>query len=499
MKPISEIVKNKPFVGWVIFITTILLVFLLGLFASSIIERRTEAEFAYRQLIDISKNEPRSEKWGTFFPREYQSYLKTQDTSFRSKYNGSALIDMLEVNPRMVILWSGYGFAKDYKQGRGHYYSVEDIWKSLRTGAPFEKKTSPMPNTCWSCKSPDVPRLMNEISIEEFYEGTWETKGHEIINPIGCADCHDSETMNLKITRPAMLEAFKRKGKDILKVSHQEMRSMVCAQCHSEYYFNMKKFEGVDYLTLPWDYGFGAEDMERYYDELIFSDWIHDLSMAPMLKAQHPDYEIYLTGIHASKGVSCADCHMPFISEGGQKFTDHHIQSPVNNVNNSCQVCHREEAENLIRDIYSRQDKIIENRDKLEELLVRAHVEAKFAWEIGATEIQMKDILIGIRHSQWRWDYVAASHGASFHSPVEVSRVIASGIVIVQETRIQLLRLLAELGYNREIPYPDISTKAKAQAYIGLTMNDLNKEKEYFIESEIPKWLEKAKEREKKY
>ena len=81
----------------------------------------------------------------------------------------------------------------------------------------------------------------------------------------------------------------------------------------------------------------------------LASDWTHQLSKAPMLKAQHPGYEIYLTGTHASRGVSCADCHMPYISEGGQKFTSHHIVSPLKNVSNSCQVCHREETEHQVR------------------------------------------------------------------------------------------------------------------------------------------------------
>jgi len=109
-----------------------------------------------------------------------------------------------------------------------------------------------------------------------------------------------------------------------------------------------------------------------------------------MLKAQHPGYEVYMTGVHAERGVSCADCHMPYISEGGQKFTDHHLQSPLNNVANSCQVCHRQETDQLMKDVFERQDRIIENRDKLEELIVGAHVEAKKAWDLGATEEQMK-------------------------------------------------------------------------------------------------------------
>jgi len=499
MKPIREQIKDKPWLGWGLFLVTIVVVFLLGLLASSVIERRAEAVFAYTPQVKHEPTEPRNEVWGKNFPREYQSYMKTKDTLFASKYNGSAMIVMLEVDPRLVVLWAGYGFSKDYNQGRGHMHAVEDIQKTLRTGAPVDGKKSPMPNTCWTCKSPDVPRLMKEMGPAEFYKGTWEEKGAEVMNNIGCADCHDSQTMNLKITRPALVEAFQRMGKDINEASHQEMRSLVCAQCHVEYYFDKKKIEGVPYLTFPWDKGMDVDAMETYYDEIGFSDWTHKLSKAPMLKAQHPGYEVYLTGIHAKRGVSCADCHMPYKSEGGQKFTDHHIQSPLNNVANSCQVCHREETTRLVQDVYDRQDKIIENRDKLEELIVRAHVEAKFAWDNGATDDQMKDILMDIRHAQWRWDYAAASHGGSFHSPVEIGRVISTGITTAQEGRLKLARLLASMGHLEEIPYPDIETKAKAQAYIGLDKEKLQEEKNEFLKTVVPQWKEEAEKREATY
>jgi nitrite reductase (cytochrome c-552) len=218
-----------------------------------------------------------------------------------------------------------------------------------------------------------------------------------------------------------------------------------------------------------------------------------------MLKAQHPDYEVYMTGIHAERGVSCADCHMPYKSEGGQKFTDHHLQSPLNIVEASCAVCHREKTTTLIMNVYDRQDKIIQNRDKLEELLVRAHVEAKKAWDLGATEEQMKPILMDIRHAQWRWDYAAASHGASFHAPVEIGRVVAAGINLAQEARIKLARLLATYGVTEEIPYPDISTKAKAQEYIGLDMEKMEAEKLLFLENVTPLWDRQAAEREALY
>jgi nitrite reductase (cytochrome c-552) len=499
MRSIQESLKEQPWLGWVIFLVTVIIVFLLGMLASSIIERRSEAIFAYTPEIKFSQFEPRNQKWGEIFPREYNSYTRTADTSFRSKYNGSAMIDMLEESPRMVVLWAGYPFSKEYSQGRGHLHAVEDIRNTLRTGAPGPGVPSPLANTCWTCKSPDVPRMMNQIGVAEFYRGPWDTKGGEIINPIGCADCHDAKTMNLRISRPALLEAFENMGADLTQASQQEMRSLVCAQCHVEYYFNKKIAEGVQYLVFPWKNGTSIENMEKYYDEMEFSDWTHAMSRAPMLKAQHPDYEVFLTGVHASRGVSCADCHMPFMSEGGQKFTDHHLQSPLNNVANSCQVCHREETAKLIKDVYARQDKVAENRIILETLLVRCHVEAKTAWDKGAGEEQMKEILNDIRHAQWRWDFSAAGHGNSFHSPVELSRIIGGGIALAQEARIKLARLLASLGQNWEIPYPDISTKAKAQAYIGLDMKTLAGEKKVFLENVLPGWDKTGKMREETY
>jgi nitrite reductase (cytochrome c-552) len=495
MKPISVLVKEKPWLGWLIFFATIIVVFMLGLLASSVIERRGEAVFAYKPQIEHSQFEPRNEVWGKNFPQQYERYLQTADTTFASKHGGNAFIDMLEDDPRLVVLWAGYSFSMEYNQGRGHYYAITDIHNILRVGSPINGEPSPQPNTCWTCKSPDVPRLMEEIGVAEFYKGSWDTKGHEIVNPIGCADCHDAKDMSLRISRPALIEAFERQGRDISKATHQEMRSLVCAQCHVEYYF---KGDG-NYLTFPWDDGFSVEEMEKYYDNIQFSDWEHAISKAPMLKAQHPDYELFLSGIHSERGLSCADCHMPFISEGGQKFSDHKVQSPLNYINRTCQVCHREEEEQLIENVYERQDKVKESRDMLEIILVKAHVEAGKAWELGATDEEMKDILWDIRNAQWRWDYVAASHGGSFHSPIECSRILASGINLGMEARVQLSRVLANYGFEGDVEYPDISTKAQAQQYIGLDMDKLNADKKVFMETVVPEWLKKAKEREATY
>jgi nitrite reductase (cytochrome c-552) len=488
MKPIREQIREKPWLGWALFLATVVGVFLLGLFASSIVERRGES-FALQVIKPIPEWEPRNEVWGENFPRQYESYRRTLRTDFASKYAGSARIDYLEKYPELVILWAGYGFSRDYNQGQGHAHSIRNIRATLRTGGI---EVSPQPATCWTCKSTDVPRVMARDGVAAFYAGGWREKGADFVNPIGCQDCHDPTTMNLRITRPALIEAFERRGERIEDFTHNEMRSLVCAQCHVEYYFRP---EPENYLTFPWDRGFSADEMERYFDEIEFVDWTHQLSRAPMLKAQHPDYELYRTGVHYARGVSCADCHMPYRSEGGVKFTDHHIQSPLNNVEGSCMVCHRETTSQLIEDVYARQDRISELRRLTERALAAAHIEAKVAWEAGAGEEEMRPVLRLIRHAQWRWDWVAASNGYGFHAPVESLRVLGTAVQRAEQARRLLALVLVRNGVDYPVEPPDISTKEKAQAYIGLDMDFLRRDKEEFLESTVPDWDHLARER----
>ena len=488
MATIRELSEKKPWINWVLFFGTVIIVFLIGLFAASIVERRSEAQLYFQMVQPIPDWESRNEVWGQNFPRQYESYRQTLDTTFESKYFGSAMIDYLESYPELVIMWAGYAFSRDYNQGRGHYHSVTDSRNTLRT-------VQPQPATCWTCKSTDVPRVMSETGPREFYRQSWADMGSQIINPIGCQDCHDPQTMNLRVTRPALAEAFERQGRNIEHATHQEMRSLVCAQCHVEYYF-----QGDDrYLVFPWDEGFSAEAMERYYDNYQFADWVHGLSRAPMLKAQHPDYELYKTGIHADRGVACADCHMPYKREGGLKYTNHHLVSPLTNIAGSCQVCHRESEEKLRENVYERQAKISELRRITEKNLARLHLEAKVAWDAGATEEEMQEVLQLIRHAQWRWDWVAAANSMGFHSPAECLKVLGTAIQKAQEARVHLARVFSRYNVPQPVELPDFSTKALAQQLIGLDMDDIRSQKVIFQNSILPAWLEEAGQREALY
>lgn len=483
---IAELIQRHPWFAWILFGGTAVIVFLVGWLGASIMERRNEAYIQYQMVKPIAEWEPRNEVWGENFPREFETYRSTTDTSFTSKHAGSTKHDLLEEDPLNVVLWAGYAFSRDYNQARGHYYAINDIRNTLRTAVP-------QPATCWSCKSTDIPRLMNKMTPANFYKGSWDSLGHEVVNNIGCQDCHDPKTMNLRITRPALAEAWARQGKDINKATRQEMRSLVCAQCHVEYYFKGKTEK---YLTFPWDNGFSADQMEEYYEEVGHIDFVHKLSKTPILKAQHPDYELYRTGIHAERGVSCADCHMPYKNEGGVKFTNHKIASPLENIAGSCQVCHRESEQTLIKNVNDRQDKVMEVKLLAEKALVAAHIEAAAAYKAGADSSELVPALKLIRSAQWRWDWVSAANGVGFHSPLEATRVLSTSIQRAEEARRFISHVLIKHKASPVVPMPDLSTKAKAQAFIGLDMPKLAAEKNEWKKKVLPVWDAKAKERQ---
>ena len=481
----------KRWQGWLLFGGSMVVVFILGLLVSSLLERRAEVVSIFNNRKNpmegiVSENS----KFASDFPREYETWKQTADTTFKSEFNSSQAVDVLAQRPNMVILWAGYSFSWDYATPRGHQHAVEDVRRTLRTGAPgVTEGKEPQPGTCWTCKGPDVPRVMKEQGVANFYKAPWSKWGDQIMNNVGCSDCHDSKTMDLKPARPALYEAWQRVGKDVNKATHQEMRSLVCAQCHTEYYF---KGDG-QYLTFPQDSGMTVEAMEKYYDAMNYKDYTHALSRAPILKAQHPGYEIHQMGIHGQRGVSCADCHMPYMSKGGVKYTDHHIMSPLANIERTCQTCHRQSAETLRQNVYERQRKCNEIRNRVENELATAHIEAKFAWDKGATEAEMKPVLDLLRKSQWRWDFAVASHGAAFHAPQEIMRILSHSLDFANQARLKVAKVLARHGYTADVPMPDISTKAKAQAYIGLDMKQKEADKEKFLNTVVPQWIKKAK------
>lgn len=459
----------------------------LMLLAVSINENKAEQQ-EINAVPKIKRLEPRSSEWGKHYQRQYDSYKETKKSD--------KIDDMLAKDPALVVLWAGYGFSKDYNAPRGHFYMLEDNINTLRTGAPVDAVTGPMPTACWTCKSTDVPRLIDKLGENDYFTGKWARHGSEIANPVGCADCHDNETMKLTLTRPYLPRALDAEGSlKAADAKHQDMRSLVCAQCHVEYYF--KKTEWTDkegkpqtagVVTLPWAKGFSVENMEKYYDEISFSDWTHQISKTPMLKAQHPDFEMYKTGAHGLNDVGCADCHMPYVREGGVKYSTHNVSSPLEHMANTCLNCHSEDEKTLKETVQRKKDRRDELAKTATDVIARAHLEAGKAWEAGATEEEMKDILQDIRHAQWRWDFAVAGHGSYFHAPEESLRILGSAINKGQDARLKLKGVLAKHNVM-DYEAPDFSTKEKAQTLIGLSLPKLVDEKMQFLNSLRQEWI----------
>lgn len=444
--------KTPPvWVGYLFFLIVAVAAFVIGLLVVSVTERRAEA-FKRHALHEIAPVEMDAEKWGLDYPRQYDSWKRTQDTSFHSKYGGSGHRDYLEETPANVVLFGGYAFSKDYCQARGHSYSVHDVSNSPRVN----EKTSA---SCWYCKSPDVPRLIGQWGSEKFSSHTFFQLKEEITHSVGCYDCHEENTMKLRVLRPAIIEGFQGHGKNISEFPHQEMRSVTCAQCHSTYHFAEKS----NIVTFPWTHGLTAENVEQYYRDTKFSDWTHPISKVRMIKIRHPDYELFSTSVHAFKGLSCADCHMAYKTEGAEKFSDHHLRSPLANISNSCAVCHRWTEDEVRTRVTSIQDKVREGRDRAESAIALAHFDIAACMEAGATDEELTEVRDELRYAQMHWDFIAAANGMGFHSPQESQRILATALDKASQVRLACSRILARHGYSGEVVYPDYSTKTKAQ------------------------------------
>jgi nitrite reductase (cytochrome c-552) len=216
--------------------------------------------------------------------------------------------------------------------------------------------------------------------------------------------------------------------------SAQEMRSFVCGQCHVEYYFKGDEKR----LTFPWHKGLQAENMYAYYQEVGHKDFVHKETGAPVLKAQHPEFEFYNQGIHARSGVACADCHMPYKREGGQKISDHHVRSPLLNINRACQGCHRFSEEEMKARVEQIQTRFMEARNVAMDALMELIDETAKLRAAGATDDQLKGAWEGQRKGQFFIDLVEAENSVGFHAPGEELRVLTQALDAIRKGQLAL-------------------------------------------------------------
>lgn len=412
----------------------------------NIFERKQEARNPFYRVVELTDDTVDPAIWGKNFPLQYDGYRRTVD-QVRTRYGGSEAVprtptkadprsvvaqSRLEDDRRLKTMWAGYAFAVDFREERGHAYMLTD--QEFTDRQHFAKQ----PGTCLHCHASmyipykragggDLIKGFEKLNQMPYFEAR-----KLVTHPVACIDCHDPKTMELRITRPGFLEGIRvvkaAQGIENYDVNtmatRQEMRSFVCGQCHVEYYFQGPEKR----LTYPWFKGLKADDILSYYDEVKFKDWQHAETGAPTLKAQHPEFEMWNQGIHARSGVACADCHMPYTRVGAMKISDHHVRSPVLNLNNACQTCHKWPEEELQNRIHVIQSRTYEMRNVAMNALLSLINDIKQARARGALDAKLEGPRQYQRKAQFLLDFIEAENSMGFHAPQEAARVLLRSV-----------------------------------------------------------------------
>ena len=392
----------------------------------------------------IAPDEPDLAVWAQQYPLEYQAYIKTEKTSEYVKYSpfgrygGSEAFSRLDKYPELTRIFAGNAFSVEYREEQGHLNAIKDVFATKRLG---DNK----PATCLTCKTSDFQRIYQSFGADQYHGMLMkdvQPKYGKTLHPISCADCHDASKMDspnkLRISRPAFTEAMARRGIDVSKASRNDMRTYVCAQCHVEYYFTAPGKT----LRFPWDKGLAIENIEAYYDEIKFEDWEHAETKAPLVKIQHPEFELYSSGIHARSGVSCADCHMPPSkdSASGKAFTDHWIRSPLVNLKNTCTTCHDYDEKELRERVLTIQDRTFSLLTRAEKAILDAQDAIKASMAAGAKDEMLEKARALHRKASIRWDFISAENSMGFHSPQESLRILGDSIDFARQAEITTLK-----------------------------------------------------------
>ena len=419
---------------------------------TNIFQKKQEARNPFYRVVELTDSTVDPAIWGKNFPLQYDDYRKTVD-QVRTRYGGSEAMprdsspgdprtvtaqSRLEEDPRLVEFWSGYAFSRDFREERGHAYMLEDQMFTER------QQAAKQPGACLHCHgSMYVPYkragggdLMKGFEVLNPLPYMEAKQRGGVTHPISCLDCHDPSTMQLRVTRPGFIEGIR-----VLKASQgvqhyevnrdatrQEMRTYVCGQCHVEYYFKGDEKR----LTYPWAKGLLVDSIMAYYEENGHKDWVHKISGAPVLKAQHPEFEMYNQGIHARSGVACADCHMPYKRTGALKISDHHVRSPLLNVDKACQTCHRWSEEELRARVHTIQDRTYQLRNIALDAVLQLTHQIGAAAKADSANPRLQVARSYQRKAQFFTDFVEAENSMGFHAGQEAARILANAVNYVR-------------------------------------------------------------------
>ena len=464
-------------------------ILVLGLNANIESHKREARQTSFR-IVNLDEKTIDPAEWGKNFPRQFDAYKRTAE-NYGTKYGGAGSegmpISKLKNDPRLLTIFDGYAFAVEYNQRRGHAYMLDDQRNTRRV------TERPQPGSCLQCHTSNTV-VYRELGLKNGATGTLDEgfdtasaqnqlmKGFEAMckmpykdatklvqHPVACIDCHEPQSMQLRVTKPGFIRGIAALARSTEPVPHlpsiekwrkgdrktdysanrdasrQELRSMVCGQCHVEYYCGPKTT-----LFYPWDKGLKVEQIQDVYDNYKFPDghrfydWKHARTGAEVLKAQHPEFEMWSQGVHARSGVSCADCHMPYIREGALKISDHHVQSPLRDMSRACLTCHRFPEEEMRARVEAIQERTHTMLLRAEDAVVALINDTEAARKGGLEESALQPVFEAQRGSQWRVDFVNAENSMGFHAPQEALRILGEAIDMARQGQLALRDIQAK-------------------------------------------------------
>ena len=412
----------------------------------NIMERKSEGQNAFYRVVELTDETTDPAIWGKNFPLQYDGYLRTVD-QVRTRFGGSEAVprtptdadprsvvaqSRIEEDPRLKTMWAGYAFAHDFREERGHAYMLLDQTLTER------QLVTKQPGTCMHCHA-SIYAAYKKLGGGDLIRGFEKmnpmpyAEARKLVeHPIACIDCHDPKTMQLRVTRPGFIEGIRaleasrgNPNYDVnTQATRQQMRTYVCGQCHVEYYFKGPEKR----LVYPWAKGITIDEILAYYDEDGHTDFVHAESGAPVLKAQHPEFEMYSQGIHARSGVACADCHMPYVREGAMKISDHHVRSPLLNINRACQTCHKWSEAELLGRAEQIQERTLRMRNVALDALIDLIGDIKTASVAGARGDQLAAARKHQKRAQFMVDFVESENSSGFHAPQEAMRILGESV-----------------------------------------------------------------------
>ncbi len=411
----------------------------------------------------IPDNEMRPEKWGEVYPLEYKSWLKTKEPREKGKsrykrgWDTDRIVwDKLSEFPFMALLFNGFGFGVEYNESRGHFYMMIDQRE-------IDQSRTKAGGACLACKSPYVNKFYGEMGKDLFKLSYADAVGkipkeHQDLG-VACIDCHDNKTMDLKAGRWTVKSGLKSLGRE--EFSRQEMRSIVCGQCHVTYYIPKDDKGGSTDVVFPWAGStWGNISMENIIKVLLSNpanrEWKQAVTGFKLPFIRHPEFEFFtMQSTHFKAGLSCADCHMPYRREGGFKISDHNIMSPLKDDLHACSNCHPQSKDRIRDLVFAIQDRTVSlmNRAgysaastaKLFELVHQQQAAGKTinnALYAKAKEFYEEALLRGI--------YIGAENSIGFHNPTEAGRILGDSIAFSMRAEALLRQALTQAGV--EVP-----------------------------------------------